>query len=79
MDTVTATAILWVYMCDWLEKTSNFKKLSKLGTVVAKIKFPFPFLSLQEKRSGMDRAVGVPCLLYARKIFSNRLFGVETT
>ena len=38
-------------------------------TVGAKINFPFPFLTQQEKRSRMDRAVGVPCLLYALRIF----------
>ena len=48
-------------------------------TVGAKITFQFPFLTRQEKRSRMDHAVGVPCLLYALRIFSNHLFGVETT
>ena len=36
----------------------------------AKINFPFPFLTQQEKRSRTDRAVGVPRLLYALRIFS---------
>ena len=48
-------------------------------TVGAKITFQLPFLTRQEKRSRMDHAIGVPCLLYALRIFSNHLFGVETT
>ena len=35
---------------------------SQAYTVGAKINFPFPFLTQQEKRSRTDRAVGVPCL-----------------
>ena len=39
-------------------------------TVGAKINFPFPFLTQQEKCSRTDCAIGVPCLLYAFRIFS---------
>ena len=50
-----------------------------LYTVGAKINFPFPFLNQQEKCSRTDHTVGVPCLLYALRIFSNHIFGIETT
>ena len=48
-------------------------------TVGAKINFPFPFLTDQDKGSRTDRAVGIPCLLYAFRIFSNHIFGIKTT
>ena len=53
--------------------------LLQVCTVGAKINFPFPSLTHQEKRSRTDCAVGVPCLLYALRTFSNRIFGVENT
>ena len=53
--------------------------LSCHTTVGAKIYFPFPFLTHQEKLSRTNCAVDVPCLLYALRIFSNRIFGIEAT
>ena len=50
-----------------------------LCMVGAKINFPFLFLTHQEKRTRTDRAVDIPYLLYMLRIFSNRIFGVETT
>ena len=40
-----------------------------MAYVGAKINFPFLFLTHQEKRSRTNRTVGVPCLLYAPRIF----------